>query len=294
MRSCGARRVQKGGSRRGQRRCNARGVRVKCCTMCLEVPEHVCIEVQQRVSPPEEPKSRPFCIRLVHIQATARHGSHSRRGGIALPRPPWPLVAAAMARTFVRAPLERDLPASRCEEAALAYGGCRGALRWTAAEMGASRAMSTGAPARDRHGRAVRRALAHSLPMGVGGRRGRQSVGARPCGGRAVAPTRASSHSGLNSRRSVGNAGTGARMQRRGGAYRIEAVGAGHGEHAKTASSKMRCVPSSVITPELCCGTLRTHAGEGESRDEDGRASGFRGARAQRERMASRCGRARW
>ena len=149
------------------------------------------------------------------------------------------------------------------------------------------------APARCRHGRAVAPPLAHSLPVGVGGRRGRQSVGARPCGGRAVAPTAIEPPHGKASGKFVAKSGTGARWERRGAAHRIEAVPGRHEVDAKTECSETRWPRSTVTALHGHQRVINHPLARERTRDTRVPASGHGGARAQRERIASRRGRAR-
>ena len=135
--------------------------------------------------------------------------------------------------------------------------------------------------------------LSQSLPIGVGGRAGHQSVGARPCGGRAGAPARASSSAAVPRGEVPHASGTGERLEVRGGAHRFEAVRAGLGVVEKTAWYDMMMPPSEVTGPDRRFTRLRHQTLQIESRDEDACDKGCGGARAQGARSASRGERAR-
>ena len=200
---------------------------------------------------------------------------------------------APTARALARAPLVLGLPASRREQPARPRSIARGAATRWRREKGRRWRCRRDAPARCRHGRAVAPPLAQSLPVGVGGRRGRQSVGARPCGGRAGAPARASSSAAVPRGEVPHASGTGERLEVRGGAHRFEAVRAGLGVVEKTAWYDMMMPPSEVTAPDRRFTRLREEPLQIESRDEDACDKGCGGARAQGARSASRGERAR-
>ena len=176
--------------------------------------------------------STPSCnwIHLLHMtpRRTTVHNRYS--GGIDRARAPRPATTTPMARAIARAPLVMRPACSRQEQARAAYGGGRGATsRWRRKWRPRGRGRRD-APAHCRHGRALPPPLAQSLPLYAGGARRRQSVGVRPRGGRAAAPTRVSRHARALRGEVRRWRGTGARLAARGGTHRIEAVRAGNEE----------------------------------------------------------------